>query len=434
MVEKDIIEMSGRELSRLYIVKQALEKEITQIKAGELIGLSDRQIRRLLKRLRKEGDAGIRHRSRGRPSNRRIPKRIKDKAIMVCRKHYVGFGPTFAAEKLMKDHGISLSEETLRRWFKEADITYEGRKGRHHRQWRERKAHVGEMIQMDGSHHDWFEGRSDSCVLMAYIDDATGRVYARFYDYEGTYPAMDSFWRYIERYGIPQSVYLDRHTTYKSKAKPTIEEELSGKEPQSQYERALSELGVRVIHAYSPQAKGRIERSFRTFQDRLIKEMRLKNIRSIEGANRFLDSDYLPEHNEKFCIAPLYDADLHRPNPGKRVLVSTLCVKELRTLRNDFTIAHNTKLYQMLEKIRARKVVVATRLDGTVEITHEGRKLEYREIAIRPRTEKRKKAVLVKGHRHMPAKDHPWKLPFKPQRRVASETSNGVPESAYEHR
>jgi len=316
MVRKDMIEMRRREMTRFHFIKQALEKKITQAKAGELTELSDRQIRRLIKRMRKEGETGICHCSRGRLSNRRIPKKIKDKVIKLCRGIYSGFGPTFASEKLLERDGIKISDETLRLWFKEAEITYQGRKGRKHRQWRERKEHIGELVQMDGSHHDWFEGRGPKCVLMSYIDDATGRVYARFYDYEGTYPAMDSFWRYIEKYGMPQSVYLDRHSTYKSTAKPTIEEELSGRDPQSQFERALSELTVKVRHAGSPQAKGRIERLFRTFQDRLVKDMRLEGIKTKEEANRFIDNGYLKKHNEKFCNDPAKEADLHRPNPG----------------------------------------------------------------------------------------------------------------------
>lgn len=418
MAGKDIIEMSRRELSRLHIIKQALEKKLTQAKAGDLTGLSAWQIRRISSRIRNEGDTGICHRSRGRPSNHQIPKKIKDKVIKLCRKRYVGFGPTFASEKLLERDGIKVSDETLRLWFKEAAVSYQGRKGRKHRQWRERKEHVGELVQMDGSHHDWFEGRGPKCVLMAYIDDAAGGVYARFYDHEGTYPAMDSFWRYIEQYGIPQSVYLDRHTTYKSTAKPTIEEELLGKEPQSQFERALSELSVKVVHAGSPQAKGRIERSFRTFQDRLVKEMRLQGIKSIEDANRFLDNGYLTEHSEKFCVEPAKEADLHRPNPGKRILGGILCIKTPRTVRNDFTIAHDTKLYQITEKTRAKKAVVEERLNGTMEITYKGQRLKYQEITTRPIKKNRKKeVVLIKELGRTPSPDHPWRLPYKAVRR-----------------
>jgi hypothetical protein len=276
---------------------------------------------------------------------------------------------------------------------------------------------------MDGSHHDWLEGRGPECVLMAYIDDATGRAYARFYDYEGTYPAMDSFRRYIERYGIPQGVYLDKLPAYKSTAKQTIEEELSGRDPKSQFERALSELFVKVKHAGSPQAKGRIERLFRTFQDRLVKEMRLKGIKSVTEANTFLDNGYLKKHNERFRVEPAKEADLHRPNPGKRILEGILCIKTERTVRNDFTVAHDTKLYQIIEKTRAKKVIVEERLNGTMEITYKGHKLKYQEITTRPIKKNRKDVVLIKKRGHTPHKDHPWRLPYKPVRHSFQDVS-----------
>jgi len=278
------------------------------------------------------------------------------------------------------------------------------------------------MVQIDGSPHDWFEGRSPECVLMGYIDDATGEAYARFYGYEGTFPAMDSFRRYIERYGIPQRIYLDKHSTYKSTAKQTIEEELLDKKPMSQFERALSELAVEVIHAHSPQVKGRIERMFLTFQDRLIKEMRLKGIKNTEEANRFLDNVYLREHNEKFCVAPAKEADLHRPNPGKRILDDILCIKTERTVRKDFTIAHNGKLYQITGSTRAKKIVVKEHVDGRMHITHKEGKLTYREITARPVKKNRKEPVVIKAHGHTPASDHPWKSRYNPSRRHPQET------------
>ena len=427
MARKDIIEMSGRDLSRLHVIKQAIEKKLTQAKASQLIELSDRQTRRIIKRIRAEGDEGIRHRSRGRPSNRRIAKKIRDKIIKLCREHYVGFGPTFAGEKLLKNDGIQISDETLRLWFKESEISYAGRKGRKHRQWRKRKEYVGERVQMDGSHHDWFEGRGPECVLMAYIDDATGEAYARFYDYEGTFPAMDSFKRYSRKYGLPQSIYVDKHSTYKSPAKQTIEDELLDKEPWSQFERALHELAVKVIHANSPQAKGRIERLFGTFQDRLVKEMRLQGIKSTQEANQFLDNGYLKEHNEKFCVEPAKEADLHRPSPGIRILDSILCIKTSRTVRNDFTVAHNKKLFQITEKTPARKVAVEERLNGSMEITYKGQRLKYKEITVRPKKENREKVVLIKERGHTPSVDHPWRLPYKPIRHAFQEASLSGP-------
>ena len=216
----------------------------------------------------------------------------------LYKEKYIGFGPTLAAEKLLDLDGIAISDETLRLWLNQEGMVYKRRKARPHRQWRQRKEHAGQMMQMDGSHHDWLEGRGPKLVLMACIDDATNRIYARFNDYEGTLPALDLLKRYVRRYGIPQSIYLDRHTTYKSNGKLSIEEQLSGADPfKSQFERAMGDLAVIVIHANSPQAKGRIERLFRTFQDRVIKEMRLRNICTKGEANRFLGW-YIPLYGD----------------------------------------------------------------------------------------------------------------------------------------
>ena len=406
MTDKDMITMSRRETKRLHIIHQALDKRITQKTAAELVGLSSRQIRRILKRVRKEGDDGISHRSRGKASNRRFPQKVKDKILKLYREKYGDFGPTFACEKLLDVHEIKLSDETLRLWLNQESIPYEKRKGRKHRQWRERKHHFGEMIQMDGSHHDWFEGRGPECVLMGYIDDATGKVNGRFYDYEGTMPAMDSFKRYIKRYGIPQSVYLDKHSTYKSNAKQSIEDELEDKKPMSQFERSLTELGVTVIHANSPQAKGRIERSFRTLQDRLVKEMRLARISSVVQANEFLIK-YHPIYNAKFKVKPVSDVDVHQPTLSIRELNRIFCIREDRTLRNDFTIAYNGKLYQIKDAIKTQKVAVEERLDGSLHITHRGLDLSYREIKGRPIKENLKTPLLIE-RKYQPA-DHPWK-------------------------
>ena len=406
MTDKDMITMSRRETKRLHIIHQALDKRITQKTAAELVGLSSRQIRRILKRVRKEGDDGISHRSRGKASNRRFPQKVKDKTLKLYREKYGDFGPTFACEKLLDVHEIKLSDETLRLWLNQESIPYEKRKGRKHRQWRERKHHFGEMIQMDGSHHDWFEGRGPECVLMGYIDDATGKVNGRFYDYEGTMPAMDSFRRYIKRYGIPQSVYLDKHSTYKSNAKQSIEDELEDKKPMSQFERSLTELGVTVIHANSPQAKGRIERSFRTLQDRLVKEMRLARINSVVQANEFLIK-YHPVYNAKFKVKPVSDIDVHQPTLSIRELNRIFCIREDRTLRNDFTIAYNGKLYQIKDAIKTQKVAVEERLDGSLHITHRGLDLSYREIKRQPVKENLKTPLLIE-RKYQPA-DHPWK-------------------------
>ena len=412
MAEEDTILMSQKEVNRLYVIHQAIEKAITQGQAAALLGLTDRQVRRITSNVRTEGDAGICHKSRGKRSHNRIADKIKDKAVTLCRDTYKEFGPTHAGEKLLMVHKIKVSDETLRGWFQEEHLPYKSRKKRPHRQWRERKAHHGEMVQMDGSHHDWFEGRGPLCVLMGYVDDATGTVYARFYEYEGTLPAMDGFKRYIRLYGLPQSVYLDRHSTYKSMAKQSIEEELNDIRPMSHFEKSLDELGVEVIHAYSPQAKGRVERVFGTFQDRVVKEMRLAGVTNITEGNAFLDG-YLPEYNRKYAKEAAQKADFHRPVVDKRALDTILSIKTDRALRNDFTIAHNKKLYQIKSNIRAKKVTVEERTDGTMRIIHNGQQLKYQEIVARPIQGKRlaKKPKSLRSWK--PSESHPWKSPAR---------------------
>jgi len=307
MAGGDSIMLRQKELKRLHVIYRVMEGTLTQREAAGLISLSERQIRRIVTRIKEEGDEGIRHRSRGKPSKRKLP--FRERIVKLYRRHYGDFGPPLFTEKLAAREGLIVSRETIRTWLIEAGAWRTHRRQKAHRQWRERKDHYGEMLQMDGSHHDWFEGRGPKCVLMAYIDDATGRVYGRFYDYEGTIPAMDSFGRYLAQYGLPMSVYLDKHTTYASYVR---KHEFRETEPISQFGRALSELGVRKLHAHSPQAKGRIERLFQTFQDRVVKEMRLKGVSSIEGANEFLIS-YLPVYNERFSVTPKKEENLRRP-------------------------------------------------------------------------------------------------------------------------
>lgn len=417
---KDIIAMTQEELKRLHIIRKILDKKLKQVDAADILGLSNRQTIRIVKKVKTEGDKGIIHKSRGRPSNRKLPEEIKDKAIKLYQQKYYDFTPTLASEKLFEINKIKLSDETLRKWLIEKGLWKRTRKHKQHHQWRERKHHFGEMLQMDGSHHDWFEGRGSKCVLMGYIDDATNRVFAQFYEYEGTIPAMDSFKKYISKYGIPQSVYLDKHTTYKSNAKPSIEDELNNRKPLSQFERALKELGIKVIHANSPQAKGRIERLFETLQDRLVREMRLRDIKTIKGGNRFLD-DYLPVHNRRFGIKPAKQVNLHRAIPQGLDLDKVLCIKTTRTLRKDWTIGHNKKLYQVIDHINTKKVVVQERTDGSMSISYNSKNLKYKEITQRPVKEKSKilpkklDAFKIKK-KWIPPMDHPWKKPLYERR------------------
>ncbi len=412
MGRRGTITMSVKEAKRLHFVRQAIEKRITQVEAAQMIGVSLRQAQRIVTRVREEGDVGISHRARGKEPNNRIFPKVKDRVLSLCRGTYYELGPTHVREKLREKEHIQVSVETLRTWFLEEGLPYRKRKKRPHRQWRERKAHRGEMVQMDGSHHDWFEGRGPACVLMGYVDDATGRVYGRFYEYEGTIPAMDSFKRYIRQYGLPQSVYLDRHSTYKSMASQTIEEELGDIRPMSHFEKSLAELGVEVIHAYSPQAKGRIERLFGTFQDRVVKEMRLAGVTSIAEGNAFLGS-YLPEYNRMFAKEAAKKSDLHRPVVNKRALDTILSIRTERALRNDFTVSHDKKLYQIRNNIRAKKVTVEERTDGSMRILHNGLRLQFKEIQMRPQKEKPTitRSRVIRGRRQ--SMTHPWKSPAR---------------------
>ncbi|MDF0650496.1 MAG: ISNCY family transposase [Nitrospira sp.] len=322
---------------------------------------------------------------------------------------YGDFGPTLAAEKLAEHHGITLSDETLRLWLRARGIEHFRRRKRPHRAWRARKTHVGELVQLDGSHHDWLEGRGPACVLMAYIDDASSRVFARFYEYEGTIPAMDSFQRYVRRYGLPLALYADKHTTYQSPVEPTGDEQLAGVEPASQFGRALRELGVELIAAHSPQAKGRVERLFQTFQDRLVKALRLAGSATVEDANRFVEH-YLPVYNRRFAVPPAQAADLHRPTPPARELDGSLCLKTTRCLRKDFTIVHQGQLYQIHDTVRAAHVLVEHRLDGTLRLTHQGRALGFHAIAARPAVPAVKAKAGQRPRRPIvPKPDHPWR-------------------------
>jgi hypothetical protein len=409
MAEKDIVIMSQEELKRISVIHKAIDKQFTQAEAAGVLGLTDRQIRRIIERVSREGDKGIIHRSRGRPSHNATPDSIKRKVINLCKEKYSGFGPTLASEKLFEINKTCISRETLRQWLKRENLPYRDRKKRPHRQWRERKHHFGQMTQMDGSHHDWFEGRGPECVFMAHIDDATGNPFGRFYSYEGTIPAMDCLKRYIKRYGMPLSIYLDKHTTYKSNGKPSIEDELNNVTPLSQFERVCEELGIQVIHANSPQAKGRIERLFNTFQDRLIKEMRLRKISSIDKANKFLEY-YLPVYAKRFNVQPARDNDLHRPCPKSIELDKILCVRTERTLRNDFTIAHNGKLYQILDNLRAERITVEENVNGSTRLRHKDATLRFKIITTRPKKEPVKKAYEFKPRTVSQLYDHPWRV------------------------
>jgi hypothetical protein len=410
MAPKDIFTMSNRELQRLELVERVLKDKLTQVAAAEYLRLSTRQVNLIVIRVREEGKGGVIHRLRGRESNRKLTDKLRERVLKLYEDNYKGFGPLLASEKLEELNHIKLSAETLRKWLIADGKWEKSRKGRKHRQRRERKGRLGEMVQMDGSHHDWLEGRGPKLVIMGYIDDATGKVYGQFYEYEGTIPAMDSFKRYVREYGLPVSVYLDKHSTYKSWAKLTLAEELEGTEKHSQFGRALAELGVELIFANFPQAKGRVERLFETLQDRLIKEMRLKGIRTLAEANEFLEW-YLPVFNKRFNVIAREEGDLHRDVPKGISLERSLRIKDKRVVQNDFTISYEGKVYQIYSKVNTKRVSIEERLDKTICLYDGDRRLAYKEIPFRPKRywQKEETGDEKASMPRIPPRDHPWR-------------------------
>ena len=412
---KDILMIKGKELKRLEIIRKVLDQGINQQEAAEVLRLSDRQVRRIVKRVREEGARGVIHRWRGKEGRHRIAEKIKRKVIETYRRVYEGFGPTLACEKLRERDKIKVCDETLRLWLIEEGLWQVRRqKEIKKRQWRARKDHLGEMVQMDGSHHDWLEGRGPQLVLMGYIDDAKGRVHAKFYEYEGTRPAMESLKGYIQKHGIPMSIYLDKHSTYKNNQKYKYTDwPFRDKEELTQFARACKQLGIELIYADSPQAKGRVERLFKTLQDRLVKEMRLEGIKTLKEANDFLRR-YLPKFNKKFNVAAKEPGDYHRSAEGID-LDDILSIQTEHVLRNDRTVMHQKQLYQVQDRTRARKVVVHEYLNGRKVIKHGSRRLSYKFIDQRPQE------VVVRKIKHRfrkpVAQSSPWRkfrLPGSP--------------------
>lgn len=415
-MNEGIVTMSQKELQRLPVLEAVFKKQTTQIEAAACLELSTRQVRRLQGRLKAQGPRGLVHGNRGRSSNHAKPEALRRQVLELIREKYPDFGPTLASEKLAERHKIVLSDETVRQWMRAAGLVNGRRRPRPHRRWREPSACYGQMVQMDGSHHRWLEDRGSEFVLMGYIDDATGKAYGRFYDSEDLPAALESFKRYCRLYGIPQSVYLDKHTIYRSPKEPTVEEQLQGKDPQSQFERAVSELGVNVLHANSPQAKGRIERLFKTLQDRLVKEMRLSGIQTLEESNRFLKG-FLVRYNRRFSRAARQAGNLHRPAPAGKVLDQALCVKEPRVVANDETIRIHGQRLQLLPSglrpLAKKGVTVTISPKGRRGVLYEGKPLAYRVVPQRPRLKVEPdpfRAVRSFPQRaRKPAADHPWR-------------------------
>lgn len=417
-MRKDIITMSRKEIKRLHILHKVMEKRLKQIKAAEMLDLSDRQIRRIIKKIRKDGDQAIVHGNRGKPSPFKLHETDIKKIRAIVEKRYDDFGPTLAAEKLWECECVRISKEKLRQLMTSWRLWHpkSRKKGQVH-QWRERKQHKGEMLQMDGSHHDWLEGRGPRLVLMGYIDDATNDIYGHFYEYEGTFPAMDSFKRYILKYGLPHSLYVDRHSAYKTTRQPNLEEDLKGEFAKTQFARSLKEVNVKVIFAHSPQAKGRIERLFETLQDRLVKEMRLAGVKTLTEANKFLET-YLPKHNARFAIAPQKRTNLHRAISKNFNLGEIFCIKEYRTISNGYTFNWRGRIFLIKNPsltIKKKRVCIMEHFDGQIVLKMKNRYLSFEEITAKDiqgiaKDQKAVRKLIKKARVYHPApKDHPWR-------------------------
>jgi len=405
--------MSQEERDRLRVMGMVKGIKITLVKAAELLELSYRQCKRIYKRYREEGDAGLVNRSRGRTSNRQKDSAIKEAVIERCRTRYEGFGPTLASEKL-KDEGYTIDHDTLRLWLLKAGIWVKRRKRKKHRSWRERKEHFGEMVQMDGSFEDWFEGRGEEAVLMDMVDDAKGGTFAQFHEGETTRAAMLTLWRYIDIYGMPVSLYVDWDSVYVTARQATVDEELRGEMPLTQFGRAVKRLGIKIILANSAQAKGRVERKHQVYQDRLIKEMRLKGISTREGGNAFLEGGFLKDINDRFTIAPKSDVDFHRPVPEGLDLRAVFCFEEERVVDNDWTVRWKNRIFQIKKENRVlpparKRVTVQEWLDGSVHLVYKGEKVAYVEIAEKPAREKKPADASDMITYYKPPADHPWR-------------------------
>ena len=382
--------LSAKDRDRLKVLHEVRQGHLTQRQAGEQLGISDRWVRKLLLRVKKEGDRGVVHRLRSRASNRRLPEELRQKALQLVEARYRDFGPTLTCEYLAKDHQVAASKETLRQWLIAAGLwRVKRRKVEEVHVWRPRRSCRGELVQWDTSQHDWLEGRGPQLQLVALIDDATSRAYARFVGQDSTPENLRVLWGYLERWGRPREFYTDKHSMF-SVNRPQVEaaDEAVEKE-QTQIGRALEELGIGWIPAHSPQAKGRIERFFGTAQDRLVKGLRLAEACTLEAANLYLEGEYLPLWNERFTVQPANPQDAHRPLGAEHDLATILSHVEERVVANDYTLRYGGQLYQIARTdiwpgLRGGVVRVERRLDESIWVRFRGRYLKVARCPRRP--------------------------------------------------
>ncbi len=413
--------MSNREVDKLKVIQNTIDGRFTWPQAAEILSVSERQVGRLCAKVREEGNRGIIHGLKGQPSNHQVEVGLIDKALVQVKLHYSDFGPTFANEKLWKNHSIRISTNTLRKAMLGEGLYVAKLYKPKHRKWRERRSCVGMLVQLDGSEHAWFEERGPKCALLIFIDDATSRIlYGRFITVEDTANLMACAKTYMKLNGRPVAFYVDKDTIYRVNRQANIDEELRDETPISQFTRAMGELGVQMIFANSPQAKGRVERGFRTHQDRLVKELRLVGISDMVAANKFLER-YITEHNNQFAVAPASAGDAHRVLLRTHKLEGILCMKLNRTVANDYTLRYRNKFLQLAaeQAVRVRPgsvVAVEERLDGSLHLKLKGAYLRYKLVDKRPyqsyyAANKSKLAAQARPSKgtSVPVKNHPWR-------------------------
>ena len=405
--------LSRRELKRGGVLARVKSGELRLKDGAELMGVSYRQAKRLWKRYRAGGIASLKHRSAGRGSNRKRAEKERRKILRQVEVKYSGFGPTLAAEHLASEDQLEVHPETLRRWMLEGGLWKRARKRKQHRKRRERKAHFGELVQMDGSFHEWYQKRAPKACLMNMVDDATSRVEALLSDEETIWAAARVLRQWIDKYGVPLALYTDWKNVYVRE--PTEKELLHGEVPVTQFGRMCQKLEIRIIAANSPQAKGRVERGNGTHQDRLIKKMGRKKIRTHEAANEFLQQQYLSDHNARFAREPAQWQDYHRKAPVARELDQVFCLETERSISNDWVVRYENRFFQ-LERSRdypprQAKVTVCEWEDERIEIRYQGKARGHREIgAPQPplNTVGRKKPP--KPSNWKPSAEHPWRV------------------------
>jgi transposase len=409
--ESDCIEMSQRERDRLKVLYGVIQGERPQKEAARLLRVTVRQVRRLVRRIESSGDQGLIHRLRGRPSNRGLEKELRQKVLAEYQRCYPDFGPTLASEKLA-EQGLVVSHDTLRRWLLEAGLWQRQRKRDKHRQRRARRECFGELVQMDTSIHDWLEGRGERMVLIAMIDDATSRIHAGFYPGETLPSHLDLLGQWLKKNGRPLGLYTDRDSIF--------EPQKHGRpDPhgQTQFGRALEELGIERITAYSPQAKGRIERFFQLAQDRWVKELRLAGVTTQEQANELLRRKLLAEFNRRFTLPAARRRNAHRDLGPEHCLAAILSVQAVRRVDNDYTIRFHNRCLQLLPPawpgLRRGKVVLEQRLNGTLAIRFEEHYLRFQEIPLLPKARRSRSAngqdKPARTEPYRPGKNHPWR-------------------------